>query len=344
MPVGCRASHRMALGLLVLLSSAQVAPGNQSPASIGVRNAHAMAYDIRGRRTLLFGGADDRSVRSDTWIWDHQHHDWRPHGAEGPVGRTFPAMAYDAARDEMVLFGGNRVLFGPGTPDPATFLDDTWVLQRDTWTRRDVAGPPPRAEAAMAYDVMRRRVVLFGGYAQTSTGRVRYGDTWEWDGTQWTLTAARGPAPRNGAALAYDERDGVTVLSGGPPSLVGAETWEWDGTTWRQRPEPAPPGRFNPVMVYHRAVTGLLRYGGWTGTTRASDTWLRANGRWRELPARGPAARNHAAMAYDADRGRAVLFGGHDGDRVFGDTWEFDGARWVEAKRRAPEVRLQNGH
>jgi hypothetical protein len=31
---------------------------------------------------------------------------------------TFPAMAYDSARDEVVLFGGSRVLFGDSTAPP----------------------------------------------------------------------------------------------------------------------------------------------------------------------------------------------------------------------------------
>ena len=345
MPIGVRASFCAGLALLGFSPMMRMATPGQTPAaSIGVRNAHAMAYDISAGRTLLFGGADARAVRADTWIWDHITRDWRQFTTDGPTGRTFPAMAYDVARGETVLFGGNRVLFGPGAPSPATFLGDTWVLRRDTWSRRDVPGPAPRAEAAMAYDPSRGRIVLFGGYAQTSGGRIRYGDTWEWDGRRWSLMATSGPAPRNGTALAYDENAGVVVLSGGPPAFVGVDTWEWNGTAWRQRVEPSPPARFNPVMVFHRQLNGLLRFGGWTGTARASDTWIRVKGGWREVQSPGPGARNHAAMAYDAGRGRAVLFGGHDGERVFGDTWEFDGTRWSEVKSIPPEPRLNNGH
>jgi hypothetical protein len=62
-----------------------------------------MACDIRGHRTILFGGADNRRGRSDTWIWDHDRRDWQAHGTSGPAARTFPAMAYDAAGDEIVL-------------------------------------------------------------------------------------------------------------------------------------------------------------------------------------------------------------------------------------------------
>ena len=64
----------------------------------------------------------------------------------------------------------------------------------------------------MAYDRGRQRVVLFGGYERTPDARVRLGDTWEWDGTGWTLASTTGPAPRNGAVMAYDERLGRVVF------------------------------------------------------------------------------------------------------------------------------------
>jgi hypothetical protein len=344
MPIGVRASLCAGLALLGFSPMRHVArPADTSATSIGVRHAHAMTYDTHARRTILVAGADERAVRADSWTWDHHRRDWRQLSAGGPPGRTFPALAYDGARDETVLFGGNRVLFGSGTPDSAGFLDDTWVLRGSVWLRRDVTGPSARAEAATAYDSSRQRIVLFGGYAQTGSGRTRYGDTWEWDGMRWSLMATTGPAPRNGAALAYDDKSGVIVLSGGPPALVGADAWEWDGRSWRRRTD-SPPARFNPSLVYHGRLQALLRFGGWTGTARTADTWLGVDGHWQQLQVPGPPARNHAAMAYDAERGRAVLFGGHDGERVFGDTWEFGANRWIETRSAVPQRRIDNGH
>ena len=225
-----------------------------------------------------------------------------------------------------------------------TLLGDTWVLRDGGWHRRDVRGPAPRAEAAMAYDRRRGRVVLFGGYVRTPDGRTRLGDTWEWDGERWEEKVASGPPPRNGGALAFDERRGRLVLSGGPPAFVTPETWEWDGRAWRAFPPPHPSARFNPVMVSHDGIGALVRFGGWTGTERAADTWLLTGDGWHELTIPGPPPRNHSGMAYDARRQRIVLFGGHDGDRVFGDTWEFDGRQWVQVKRTPPQMRVDNGH
>jgi hypothetical protein len=58
-----------------------------------------------------------------------------------------------------VLFGGNRVLFGDSARPPA-MLGDTWVLRTGTWNSVAGPGPPPRAEAAAAYDPRRGRTVL----------------------------------------------------------------------------------------------------------------------------------------------------------------------------------------
>jgi hypothetical protein len=56
-----------------------------------------------------------------------------------------------------------------------------------------------------------QRVVLFGG--SSNSGLV--GDTWEWDGEQWTQLGDTGPLPRSGHALTYDSGRQRIVLFGG---------------------------------------------------------------------------------------------------------------------------------
>ena len=184
---------------LVLIAAPVAAIARDSPP--GPRNAHGAAYDLRDSSLVLFGGAGTDRVLGDTWRW--RHDTWHRLPGSGPDPRTFPAMAYDAARGEVVLFGGNRVLFGDSTHPPA-MLGDTWVLRGDRWTRASAAGPSPRAEAAIAYDSGRRRIVLFGGYDLSPEGRPhRLGDTWEWDGIRWSRAADTGPPPRSGAGMAW---------------------------------------------------------------------------------------------------------------------------------------------
>ncbi|GAB5518892.1 MAG: hypothetical protein RhofKO_11430 [Rhodothermales bacterium] len=298
-----------------------------------------MTYHPGELAVLLFGGADAERVHGDLWAWDGQN--WRCVSAEGPPPRTFPTLAYDYRREGLVLFGGNRVLFGT-EEDTDTFLNDMWMWDGEEW--HAVAGPMPsaRAEASMAYDQARQRLVLFGGYRMEAGELVRLGDTWEWDGETWALMSTNGPSPRNGAAMVYDSHREHIVLFGG--SGASGETWTWTGTTWTLIEAAVAHGRFNAAMAYDARQQVILRFGGWDGEARVGDTWTYDDTVWENVSTTGPDARNHAAMAYDAKRETLVLFGGHDGPRVFGDTWEWSGEAWLQKHHSDPHARVQNGH
>lgn len=83
--------------------------------------AHAsMAYDAAAGRVVLFGGEDDASrlYLGDTWTWDGTAWQQRTVTPAPPV-RTKAGMAYDDARQQVVLFGG--IAWGDD------LFDDTWV-------------------------------------------------------------------------------------------------------------------------------------------------------------------------------------------------------------------------
>jgi hypothetical protein len=331
------------VGAVAWSSSARDRPSKDAAAAIGVRNAHAMAYDARRGRVVLFGGADAAAVRGDTWEWNGSA--WTLAAASGPPPRTFPAMACDARRGRILMFGGNRVLFGSDPPADGTFLGDTWEWDGGAWSRIDAPGPSPRAEAAMAYDAARGRVVLFGGYDRVEGKIRRLGDTWEWDGSRWRLLTVAGPSARSGAAEVFDGVLGAVVLVGGrTESGTSAETWAFDGARWTDRLPASPEGIFNAAMAWDQARTRIVRFGGYRGKQRVGETWELDGAAWMKVSETGPAPRNHAAMAYDARRRRTVLFGGHDGERVFGDTWEWDGAGWRLRQSAAPRAHEDNGH
>jgi hypothetical protein len=306
----------------------------------GVRNAHAMAYDSSRGRVVLFGGADASKVRGDTWEWDGSR--WEQVNNSGPAPRTFPAMAYDNRRKRVVLFGGNRVLFGKAVADNQ-FLADTWEWDGKKWVESKAAGPPPRAEASMAFDSSRSRIILFGGYNRTGANVNRLGDTWEWDGRVWMEMKVSGPAPRSGAAQAYDSSRRETVLFGGQRTN-STETWEWNGARWALNDKATTLGRFNCAMAFDPVRRRVIRFGGYYDGARFGDTWEYDGVTWQLLTSDGPAPRNHTAMVYDSKRKRTVLFGGHDGENVFGDTWEWDGRTWLQKHSIKSEKRIENGH
>jgi hypothetical protein len=193
------------------------------PASVppGRFNCGFLAYDAARQQVVMFGcGTSIVDKFDDTWVWDGT--DWtKKFPPISPEARTAHTMAYDAGRAEVVLFGG------AGIGDPS--LDDTWVWSGTTWTQRfPAASPPiPRWNSGMAFDTLLNQVVLFGGSGPLGTDLK--GDTWGWDGTDWTEQfPATSPPPRLGHAMAYDSARGEIVLFvGATPTGLFGDTWVW---------------------------------------------------------------------------------------------------------------------
>lgn len=66
----------------------------------------------------------------------------------GPCARFQHGMAYDEARDRVVLFGGRAIGVTPGTEVRPS---DTWEWDGESWTQVEDVGPSGRSEFAMAY-------------------------------------------------------------------------------------------------------------------------------------------------------------------------------------------------
>ena len=308
----------------------QVAPIGMRPSP---RLQHAMAYDAASRRVVLFGGDDGTSTGSgETWEYDGARATWTlvtPVGST-PSPRNGHAMAYDAARRKIVLFGGtSNMLRG-----------DTWEYDSATRTWAQITpsttSPSPRRYHAMTYDAARGAIVLFGGSDGSNDA-----ETWEYAGATaaWTQITPAGtaPSPRAHHAMAYDAAGGKVVLFGGGDGSAAAETWEYDGAaaTWAKvtPSSGAPSGRTHHALAYDLARQRLVLFGGYDGTPE-SDTWEydRATTRWTHVtpPGQAPSPRVRHAMVYDALRGKVVLFGGVDDD-ANAEIWEYDGptARWT---------------
>jgi hypothetical protein len=159
----------------------------------GRRKAN-FTFDVGRQRAVLFGGLDADDVpRNDVFEWNRNA--WRWLAASGPAARKLHGQVYDVARGETLVFGGlGAQLFG-----------DTWAWDGAVW-RQLPAGPPPRQNAQMAWDSVRNRVVLMGGFAAAPSSPLP--DHWEWDGTGWTQVAAGSPAGGS------DPGTWVTLVSG----------------------------------------------------------------------------------------------------------------------------------
>jgi hypothetical protein len=204
--------------------------GWRQAADMPPRDHHALVEDGRGG-VLMFGGVPgDRSAPwpTDTWRLDDGR--WRRVATDGPAPRARTAMAYDARRGEVVLFGG---VGAPSHADQSQpFFADTWIWNGRAWRKAAVAGPPGRYAHAMAFDERAGAVLLYSGAAAHKDAPLT--DMWQWNGERWTKIDLSGPTPgfRYQPVMVYDRARARTVLYGG----IGGpgDTWEWDGERWRQ--------------------------------------------------------------------------------------------------------------
>ena len=102
--------------------------------------------------------------------------------ATQPIPRSGYGIAYDSARDRVVMFGGNNAV---GTP----FID-VWEWDGVDWTERPAPAVSASSRRGLVYDSARGRIVLVDLHL------------WDWDGVTWI---DRGPAtapPRGDARSA----------------------------------------------------------------------------------------------------------------------------------------------
>jgi cysteine-rich repeat protein len=257
----------------------------------------AVAYDTARNVLVAFGGNSSAAGGMQAVTWELRGTTWtRVPVVLHPSSREGPAMAYDAKRRKMILFGGI------GT---STVFADTWEFDGATWTQLFPANSPSgRFNHRLAYDSARGRVVLFAG--QTTYGGTRVNDTWEWDGVNWLpiTPTTTPPAVRAHHGLTYDPVRNRVVLFGG----VGAgnvslgDTWEYNGTTWTERMVTGPTARSGASLTFD-----VLR--GKIVMTGQTETWTLDSAGWTQISTATQDRIFHAA-AYDTERGKVVIFGG----------------------------------
>ncbi len=221
---------------------------------------------------------------------------------KGPEPRSYGGMVYDSQRRRTVLFGGEAYGVNPraGNANVGYFIsNDTWEWDGQVWIKRNPATrPPAMTQFGIAYDSVRGRTVVFGGYKYAppnffNGSQVVSNDVWEWDGINWTqITPPTSPTARTKPAMCFDSTRGEVLMLGGglfspsPPDyyLATKQLWAWNGTQWTQRTS-MPNGNNAPYVG------------------------------------------DEHCFAFDAARGVAVLFGPFsDG---INNVWEWDGAAWA---------------
>ena len=258
-------------------------------------------------------------------------------------------MFYDTVRKKTVMFSGWQ-------PGAGFYHPDQWEWDgaAQTWTNRQLTTQPSaRFGAAVVWDSMRGRAVLFGGFDE-ATGRRN--DTWEWDSATmaWIDRTPAGtkPSPRHSALIAFDSVRGKTVLysgnTGSGASTAGTwvdETWEWDGTaaTWTRITAPAVTSTQYASgytgMAFDPVLNKIVLYYYWNyiwtftaGTTPGTGAWADVSGLATRVDTSLPGYYNPGVL-YDSGRQMVVVFGGQSSGRSL---WELNAADWSWTNRSAP--------
>jgi cysteine-rich repeat protein len=357
-----------------------------NPSTPGARFAAAYMPDLR--MTVVTGGRVNQTTLREVWGWDGAKWMQLPNM---PDARDGHAMAYDAKRKRLVVFGGCTSI--PGEAFGGCDLhDDTWEFDGTTWTTITTPNKPSaRYGSHMVYDSTRGKIVMYGGIMPSET----QSQLWEYDGTDWSMKrdTFSGAPSLTAPQVAYDSASASTIIYGPTTQNQPNQMWRWDGTdltqisttlpasdsttercggilvpdgtgrlllfggesscgatdagqvtqnlmyffdgssdTWTKA-DPEPPLGLFHVMVTQFDAGSVLRFdgakGGAVGAT--ADTWELTRRGWQLTTTTNPPGIGGTALAYDTDRHEAVLFGGLTSAAETNHVWTRPpGGTWVE--------------
>ena len=248
-----------------------------------------------------------------------------------PAALHWEALAFDAARDRIVLFGG--------VTREIRYLGATWAWQAGTWRRiaDSISGPGARHAHAMAYDPLGRRVLLHGGAIEPAgVPEQRYCDTWALDHHGWSQIADApcGDRRSTAATMVYDPRERSVLLLEGPISppadtvVRPLRLWRLRGDRWLPV-DSSGPRRTSPGGAAWDTRRDVLVVPVLDGPDAGVWEWDRLT--WTRHTASGPAARRIFAVAHAAHHGGVLIAGGQraDDERPLSDLWLWDGKAWA---------------
>ena len=238
----------------------------------------------------------------------------------------------------------------------ATVLMSSLAFGQADWTLMSPAHVPPKRESpAMAQFGNASGVVMFGGLNLGPAGVFNQvntlGDTWIWNGSDWTqitsfLFSAAPPPARFGASMAFDPNHNKTILFGGvgASGQILSDTWVFGSQTscltrlscvthysWAQltfAKGASPPGRRDASMAFDPSA-GIVLTGGSNSSGTLHDTWVfdgSAN-TWAPLnvvssPSPGRSLTPMAQCDSGGPFQNAMFFGGTSGSSIpLGDEW-----------------------
>lgn len=309
------------------------------------RAVHSMAWDSTRNRVVLFGGRQspvetgaDPVFLGDTWVYENDN--WRRiDSVETPTIRQTAGLAYDSARDRVVLYGGN-ILAADGTSFTGRY--DTWEFDGTQW-HQIIAEGPKVAKPILAYDATSKQTYLIGlNDTGTTTVMYRYVPA----SKEWVaVTADKMPTCVNDGHMVYQSHTGRLLFLGGvcatdTPALE--EAFEFDGSTWTKLTIGAVGRGSGQATAYDPLRHEVVFFGGTAafGTVLTSATGVYRDGVWRQASVDyRPAPRSLARFDTDTASNTIWMYGGLDETSLFyyTDIWGYRNGQWY-ANLRGPSA------
>lgn len=307
------------------------------------RYGHSTVYDPVRSRMVVFGGNTEGGHSADSWAlrldgsgrWDALHL---------PPIRNYSLVLDPVARD-VLMFGGEREV-------PTHLSDQLFTFDLDAgadWRQVSANAPipSPRYAQRAAWDPVRDRMLMFGGY-----DGVYLNDLWEYrprPSPAWAPLFPSGPppSPRFAGGVVFDApRDRLLAFGGYSDVASYNDLWELPlsgpgAMAWNPlAPTGAPPGvRWGFTMHHDASRDRVIVFAGGddvTAPTRQLFTLdLAAKPpAWSEVSPLSNAVSTRIihASVLDAPRDRLVVFGGFSGAFFLNDVWAIelsDLAHWV---------------
>ena len=291
-------------------------------------NPELVVYDSHADRFILVGFSPSGR---ETWSFDLTNNTWSNLTTADSPALAGATVVYDSSNDRMFLHGGYRYNVG--------LTNETWSYDygTKTWLNLSSSGKPPRVlSAAMAYDPLANRILLFGG---DRGGTTYMNETWIYDPANNTWTELRpsvSPPADYAASMVFDSRLDRFMLYGGqtynvtgcpnPDCFAWATNglWSFDLTTqaWQELTSGPPLARYAsiagvpPQLVYDAGSGQTLVVGLWNWSNpshgafwNASWTFDPVTNAWTNVTAAPPGLESApwGKAAYDEALGCPVL-------------------------------------
>ncbi|MDQ3033386.1 MAG: hypothetical protein M3Y87_13280 [Myxococcota bacterium] len=199
----------------------RITPSGTGP---GARARVASTIDTMRDRILFFGGRDraasgDYVNYGDVWAYDLATDAWSEitTSGTGPAVRSGAVIAYDEARDRMLMFGGNTSTSGLAL----TGVGDLWELDLASGAWREImsSGETPSPRLYHSGVVLGSELIVVGGtpdfdgpFLNDAWALDLTNDTWRLINDGFDLST---PEPRFGHELVADAARGRVVMIAG---------------------------------------------------------------------------------------------------------------------------------